>query len=153
MGDKDNQLRIFLADTGEEVAMATDVQIQLSPTEQPEAAPDWNPKGGYEITGTLSTTPEQAERFRKFIVGLKFSRKERRKMFHAVTHGGAVVIQSYINTEYDNEETEEFLRNVYVNRPSILRRLMACNHGFRFNYDIVPHFDPADKIILSDFER
>lgn len=153
MGDKGSQIRIFLADTGEEVAMAKDAQIHLSPTEEREQEQsEWSPHS-YEITGTLTTTPEQSEQFHKFIESMKFNRKERRKMFHAVTHGGAVVIQSYINAEYDNGETEEFVRNVYINRPSILRKLIAGNRGFRFNYDIVQHFDPKDKIILSEFER
>ena len=33
MGDKGSEIRIFLADTGEEVAMAKDAQIHLSPTD------------------------------------------------------------------------------------------------------------------------
>jgi hypothetical protein len=150
MGDKGSQIRIFLADTGEEVAMAKDAQIHLSPTEEPEQEPSvWSPHS-YEITGTLTTTPEQSEQFLKLIESMKFSRKELRKMFHAVTHGGAIVFQSYFNTEYDNGETEEFVRNVYINRPRILRKLIAGNRGFRFSYDIVQHFDPKDKIILSE---
>ena len=111
MGDKGSQIRIFLADTGEEVAMAKDTLVHLSPTEEPEQEPSaWSPHG-YEITGTLATTPEESEQFRKFIESMKFSRKELRKMFHAVTHGGAIVFQSYFNAEYDNGETEEFVRN------------------------------------------
>jgi hypothetical protein len=153
MGDKDSQIRIFLADTGEEVAMAKDALVHLSPTEEPEHEPSvWSPYG-YEITGTLTTTPEESEQFRKIIESMKFSRKELRKMFHAVTHGGAVVIQSYINAEYDNGETEEFVRNIYINRPSILRKFIAGYRGFCFNYDIVQHFNPKDKIILSDFDQ
>lgn len=155
MGDKDSQIRIFLADTGKEVAMAKDAQIHLLPTEEQEQEQEpskWSPHG-YEITGTLTTTPEQSEQFRKFIESMKFNRKERRRMFHAVTHGSAVVIPSYINAEYDNGETEEFVRNVYINRPSILRKLIAYNRGFSFKYDIVQHFDPKDKIILSEFGR
>ena len=151
MGNKGSQIRIFLADTGEEVAMAKDAQIHLSPTEEPEQEPSvWSPHS-YEITGTLTTTPEESEQFRKIIESMKFNRKERRKMFHAVTHGGAVVIQSWENVEYDNGETEEFVRNIYINRPSILRKLIAGNRRFRFNYDIVQRFDPKDKIILSEF--
>ena len=107
----------------------------------------------YEITGTMTIPPEEAEQFRKFIESMKFSRKELRKMFHAVTHGGAIVFQSYFNAEYDNGETEEFVRNVYINRPRILRKMIAANRRFRFKYDIVPHFDPKDKIILSEFEQ
>ncbi len=153
MGDKDSEIRIFFADTGEEVAMAKDAQIHLSPTEEPEQEPsEWSPHG-YEITGTMTIPPEEAEHFRKFIEDMKFNRKELRRMFHAVTHGGAVVIYSYINAEYDNGETEEFVRNVYINRPSILRKIIAANRRFRFNYDIVQHFDPKDKIILSEFGR
>lgn len=153
MGDKGSEIRIFLADTGEEVAMAKDAQIHLSQTEDLEQElSEWSPHG-YEITGTMTIPPEEAEHFCKFIESMKFSRKERRRMFHAVTHGGAVVIQSYINAEYDNGETEEFVRNVCINRPSILRKLIAGNRGFRFNYEIVQHFDPKDKIILSEFER
>ena len=153
MGDKGRHIRIFLADTGEEVAMANDARIHLSPTEEPEQkSSDWS-LPSYEITGTLTTTPEQSEQFRKFIESMKFNCKELRKMFHVVTHGGAIVFQSYINAEYDNGETEEFVRNVYINRPSILRKLIASNHRLRFKYDIVRHFDPKDKIILSEFGR
>ena len=111
----------------------------------------WSPHS-YEITGTMTIPPEEAEHFRKFIEDMKFSRKDLRKMFHAVTHGGAIVFQSYFNAEYDNGETEEFLRNVYINRPRILRKMIAANRRFRFKYDIVPHFDPKDKIILSEFD-
>ena len=153
MGDRGSQIRIFFADTGEEVAMAKDAKIHLLPTEKPEQEPSvWSPHS-YEITGTWTTTPEQSEQFRKLIESMKFNSKERRRMFHAVTHGGAVVTQSYINAEYDNGETEEFVRNVYINRPSILRKLIAGYHGFRFKYDIVQHFNPKDKIILSELER
>ena len=61
MGDKGSQIRIFLADTGEEVAMAKDAQIHLSPTEEPEQEPsEWSPHG-YEITGTMTIPPEEAE--------------------------------------------------------------------------------------------
>ena len=88
------------------------------------------------ITGTATTTPEESEHFRKFIEDMKFSRKELRKMFHAVTHGGAIVFQSYFNAEYDNGETEEFVRNVYINRPRILRKMIADGR-FVSNYDIV----------------
>ena len=153
MGEKDSQIRIFLADTGEEVAMAKDALVHLSPTEEQEQKPsEWSPHG-YEITGTLTTTPEESEQFRKFIESMKFNRNELRKMYHAVTHGGAIVFQSYFNAEYDNGETEEFVRNVYINRPRILRKMIAANRRFRFNYDIVQHFDPKDKIILSEFGR
>ncbi len=154
MNDKDSQIHIFLADTGEEVALAKDAQIShLSPTKEPEQeTSEWS-LPSFEITGTLTTTPEQSEQFRKLFESMKLNRKERRKMFHAVTHGGAVVIQSHINAEYGNGETEEFVRDVYINRPSILRKLIAYLHGSRFKYDIVQHFDPKDKIILSEFER
>lgn len=151
MTDKCSQIRIFLADTGKEIAVATDAQIHLSPMEEPEPSV-WSPHN-YEITGTLTTTPEQSEQFRKFIESMKFSRKERRRMFYAVTHGGVVAIQSYANAKYDNGETEECVRNVYINRPRILRKLIAANHGIRFEYDIVQHFDPKDKIILSERKR
>ena len=148
MGDKGSQIRIFLADTGEEVAMAKDAQIHLSPTEEPEHEPSvWSPHS-YEITGTMTIDPKDAKRLLNMFL---FSRKELRKMFHSVTHGGAIVFQSYTNVEYDNGETEEFLRNVYINRPRILRKMIAANRRFRFKYDIVPHFDPKDKIILSEF--
>ena len=54
MGDKGSEIRIFLADTGEEVAMAKDAQIHLSPTEEPEQEPSvWSPHS-YEITGTMT---------------------------------------------------------------------------------------------------
>lgn len=154
MGDKGSEIRIFLADTGEEVVMAKDAQqTHLSSTKEPEQeTSEWSIPS-FEITGTLTTTPEQSEQFRKLFESMKFNRKECRRMFHAVTHGGAVVIQSYINAEYDNGETEEFVRNVYINRPSILRKLIASFHRFYFKYDIVQHFDPKDKIILSEYER
>ena len=148
MGDKGSEIRIFLADTGEEVAMAKDAQIHLTPTEEPEHEPSvWSPHS-YEITGTMTIDQKDAKRLLNMFL---FSRKERRKMFHAVTHGGSIVFQSYFNAEYDNGETEEFVRNVYINRPRILRKMIAANRRFRFKYDIVPHFDPKVKIILSEF--
>lgn len=65
--------------------MAKDALVHLSPTEEPEQEPSvWSPHG-YEITGTLTTTHEESEQFRKIIESMKFSRKELRKMFHAVT--------------------------------------------------------------------
>lgn len=149
MGEEMSTIRIFTQDGQEIAAGISDTQLHIS-ADPKEEETDWNPHG-YEITGTMTIPPEEAEHFRKFIEDMKFSRKELRKMFHAVTHGGAIVFQSYINAEYDNGETEEFVRNVYINRPRILRKMIAANRRFRFKYDIVPHFDPKDKIILSEF--
>ena len=57
MGDKGSEIRIFLADTGDEVAMAKDAQIHLSPTEDTEHESSvWSPHG-YEITGTMTIPP------------------------------------------------------------------------------------------------
>ena len=151
MGEEMNNFRIFTQD-GQEIATGiSDTQLHIS-ADPKEEETDWN-QHGYEITGTLTTTPEESEQFRKIIESMKFSRKELRKMYHAVTHGGAIVFQSYFNAEYDNGETEEFVRNIYINRPRILRKMIAANRRFRFNYDIVQHFDPKDKIILSELER
>ena len=151
MGEEMSTIRIFTQD-GQEIATGiSDTQLHIS-AEPKEDETDWNPHG-YEITGTTTIPIEEAEHFRKFIEDIKFSRKEVRKMFNAVTHGGAIVFQSYINAEYENGETEEFLRNVYINRPRILRKMIAANRRFRFKYEIVQHFDPKDKIILYEFER
>lgn len=92
----------------------------------------------------MTLTHENDESFRRFIESMKFSRKERRKMFHAVTHGGAVAIHN---------KSEELPEYIFVNRPSVLRCLLAGNRGFRFDCDIVEHFDPKDNVILSEFGR
>ena len=134
MGDKGSEIRIFLADTGEEVAMAKDAQIHLSPTEEPEQEPSvWSPHS-YEITGTMTIPPEEAEHFRKFIEDMKFSRKELRKMFHAVTHGQAIVFVGHFNAEGN----EPFEAPVCIDRPSVLRKALAIAHNTRFQYAIVP---------------
>lgn len=106
----------------------------------------------YNISVDLTPTPEQQEGIRKFLDSLKISRKHRKRMFHAVTHGGAVRIHSYINADYDNGESEEFVRYVHITRPAILRRVLRALHGMKFEHDIIEHFDPKDKIILNAFE-
>ena len=136
MNDKDSQIRIFLADTGEEVALAKDAQhIHLSSTKEPEQeTSEWSPCPSFEITGTLTTTPEQSEQFRRLIESMKFNRKERRKMFHAVTHGQSIVFVGHFNAEGN----EPFVAPVCIDRPSVLRKALAMAHNTRFQYDIMP---------------
>ena len=154
MGEEQgSQIRIFA--NGQEIASGIG-EMTLTPSaeqQETEAPMDWNNPPSFEITGIITNDGQVAELINDIIRRSKFNRKELRKMFHAVTHGGAIVFQSYFNAEYDNGETEEFVRNVYINRPRILRKMIAANRRFRFKYDIVPHFDPKDKIILSEFEQ
>ena len=131
MGDKGSQIRIFLADTGEEVAMAKDAQIHLSPTEELEHEPSvWSPHN-YEISGTMTIDPKDAKRLLNMFL---FSRKERRKMFHAVTHGQAIVFVGHFKAEGN----EPFEAPVCIDRPSVLRKALAMAHNTRFQYAIVP---------------
>jgi hypothetical protein len=135
-----NIIKIFAG--GKEVGMAKDATIHLTPSEEQEQT-GWEPKE-YTLSGSVTLTTENDASFRKFIEGLKFSREERRKMFQAVTHGGAIVLHN---------KSEELPPDIYINRPSVLRRLIEANRGFRFNYAIVKHFDPTDKVILSQFQE
>ena len=143
-------LRIF-AD-GKEVGFATMAQVEpltveAEPTEDDDV---WTHTFSLTASGTLTADAETVEGMRRMMESMRIGRRERRRMFHAVTHGGAVVIPSYIKVEHDNGETEEFPRTVYINRPAVLRRMIADCHGFRFRYDIVQHFDPTDNIVLSE---
>ena len=140
MGDKANQFRIFLADTGEEVACATDATIHLSPTqeEEPQEESDWSP-GSYEITGTLKLDPKEHERIIAMFI---FTRAERRRMFHAVTHGQAILFVGNFNAEGH----EPFQAPVVIDRPSVLRKAFAMCRGARFKYAIVPK-ECCDKYV------
>ena len=131
---KGGQLRLFFADTGEEVAMADNVpSLKLSTTEDADDSekPDWATPGSYEITGTLSVDPKDAKRFHDMFF---FTREERRKMFHAVTHGQAVVFVG----NYNAEGHEPFQAPTYIDRPSTLRKALATVRHARFNYEIRP---------------
>ena len=131
MGDKGSEISIFLAETGEEVAMAKDSQIHLSPTEESEQESSvWSPHS-YEISGTMTIDPKDAKRMLDMFL---FSRNERRKMFHAVTHGQAIVFIGRFNAEGN----EPFEAPVCIDRPSVLRKALAIAHNTRFQYAIVP---------------
>ena len=141
-----------------ELEVADDM-ITLTPTEDIAKEIEENDitldvwKGNeYNISCEIIPTPEQQESVRRFLDSLKISRKHRNRMFHAVTHGGAVRIQSYINAEYETGETEEFVRHVYITRPSTLRRVLRIVRGMKFEHEIIDHFDPKDKIILNKLD-
>ena len=138
--EKKSQIRIFLADTGEEIASGiSDTPLHLS-AEQPEQeeASYWSP-GSYEITGTVNIDPKDAKRLRDMFI---FSREERRKMSHAVTHGQAIVFVGNFNAEGH----EPFQAPVVIDRPSVLRKAFAMSRGARFKYAIVPK-DCCDKYV------
>ena len=143
MSDKGSQIRIFLADTGEEVALAKDAQIHLSPSveEETQEPSDWSP-GSYEITGTIDIDPKEHERILSMFI---FTRAERRKMFHAVTHGKAIIFVG----DFNAEGHEPFQAPVCIDRPHVLRKALAMCHGTRFQYAIVPK-DCCERYVHLD---
>ena len=113
-------------------------------------ASDWS--GSYEINGNATIIGEQAELLRKLAEGLKISRKERRRMFHAVTHGGALVVPCRINIERDGRmDTHE--RYVWITRPSVLRRMIAELGGRRFQYEIINGYKAVVAKALSHVDH
>lgn len=132
MGEKAEQVRIFLADTGEEVGIAKDVTIHMS-AEQPEQEDntDWSQPPSFAVTGKALIAPEDHERMMR---RLFFTRKEVKQMFHDITHGYYIVfLLTLTNDEGDEQDTL-----VKVNRPSELRRLLSMIRHARCDYSALP---------------
>ena len=141
MNTKAKTFRIFLADTGEEVAQAQDCHITLSEDKlEPLPWPAYEPIE-WTITGTLKETDAFREMF-------FFTKGERRRMFHAVTHGKAVTFMSSIGTEGKEERIAAVM---YIDSPRVLRIALATLRNMRIAYDIVPLSSCRDFVRLADF--
>ena len=92
MGEEQgSQIRIFA--NGQEIASGIG-EMKLTPsTEHPgtEAPTDWNNPPSFEITGTITNDEQVAELINDIIRRSKFSCKEVKRMFYAVTHHQKVV--------------------------------------------------------------
>ena len=155
-------LRIF--SEGKEVEFATMAQVEpLTIKAEPTESDDvWTHPFSLTASGTLTADAETEKEMRRLMESMRISRKERRRMFHAVTHGGAVVIPSYIKVEHENGETEEFPRTVYITRPAVQEPMIldGADAGCNDFYFIEPGFmTPAeaessteDTDILMDME-
>ena len=131
MGEKMNQVRLFIGN--QEVATGVSEMELTSSAEQPEQEDncDWSQPPSFTITGKVGISPEDHERMmRQFL----FTRKERKQMFHDVTHGYYLVFQVMITDEEGNDR--EVL--VKIDRPSHLRQLLAHIHNARCPYTALP---------------
>lgn len=147
MKRESNPVRIF-AD-GKPLALASDCKMEIGEeTTSVEDAcaigvTDKNPMFSdvnFEATATIDVTKEQADDLRKLIERLTISRRERKKMLHAVTHGQAIMFVG--NIAIDGGETTQI--PVCIDRPSVLRKFFRALRGARFQYAIVP-LDCCDK--------
>lgn len=132
MGEKAEQLRIYLADTGEAVGIADGVTIHMS-AEQPEQedATDWSHPPSFTITGSALISPEDHERMMR---RLFFTRKEVKHMFYDITHGYYILF--LLTATDENGDEREML--VKVNCPSELRRLLSMIRHARCDYSALP---------------
>lgn len=132
MKRESNPVRIF-AD-GKPLALASDCKMEIGEeigvTEKNPMFSDVN----FEATATIDVTKEQADDLRKLIERLTISRRERKKMLHAVTHGQAIMFVG--NIAIDGGETTQI--PVCIDRPSVLRKFFRALRGARFQYAIVP---------------
>lgn len=141
MKRESNPVRIF-AD-GKPLALASDCKMEIGEeTTSVEDAcaigvTDKNPMFSdvnFEATATIDVTKEQADDLRKLIERLTISRRERKKMLHAVTHGQAIMFVG--NIAIDGGETTQI--PVCIDRPSVLRKFFRAFRDARFQYAIVP---------------
>lgn len=151
MGENINQngvLTLYTLD-GKKVAVGeSHMEITTVKDEEP-----WSHKFSFSASGTLTVagSKENTEAVRRLLAQLAIQPRERKRMMHCVTHGGAVRLPSRITLDHGDGRTEQLERYVYICRPSQLRRFIAWRHGARFQYDLVQPFDPTDKIILKEF--
>lgn len=133
MKRESNPVRIF-AD-GKPLALASDCKMEIG---EEIGVTDKNPMFSdvnFEATAIIDvTSKQQADDFRKLMERLTISRRERKKMLHAVTHGQAVMFVG--NIAIDGGEPTQI--PVCIDRPSVLRKFFRAFRGARFQYAIVP---------------
>lgn len=133
MKRESNPVRIF-AD-GKPLALASDCKMEIG---EEIGVTDKNPMFSdvnFEATATINVTDkQQADELRKLMERLTISRRERKKMLHAVTHGQAIMFVG--NIAIDGGETTQI--PVCIDRPSVLRKFFRALRGARFQYAIVP---------------
>ena len=141
MKRESNPVRIFV--DGKPLALASDCKMEIGEeaTSVEDAyaigVTDKNPMFSdvnFEATATIDVTKEQADYLRKLMERLTISRRERKKMLHAVTHGQAIMFVG--NIAIDGGETTQI--PVCIDRPSVLRKFFRALRGARFQYAIVP---------------
>ena len=132
MGDKGSQIRIFA--NGQEIASGIG-EMKLTPSaEQPEteAPTDWNTPLSFEITGTITNDDQVADLISDIIRRSKFSRKEVKRMFYAVTHRQRVVFD--IRLEMQDGSIKE--GEIVCRLPRQLREFFSHTYHLRCPYRI-----------------
>lgn len=135
MGEEQgSQIRIFA--NGQEIASGIG-EMKLTPsTENPgtEAPTDWNNPLSFEITGTITNDEQVAELINDIIRRSKFSRKEVKRMFYAVTHHQKVVFD--IRLEFNDGTIKE--GEIVCRLPRQLREVFGHTYHFRCPFRIEP---------------
>ena len=133
MGEEQgSQIRIFANE--QEIASGIG-ELKLTPSvEQPETeAPSiWNDPPSFEITGTITNDDQVPELINDIIRRSKFSRKEVKRMFYAVTHHQKVVFD--IRLEFDGGTIKE--GEIVCRLPRQLREFFVHTYHLRCPYRI-----------------
>jgi hypothetical protein len=133
MKRESNPVRIF-AD-GKPLALASDCKMEIGEEIEVTGKNPMFSDVNFEATATIDVTDkQQADDFRKLMERLTISRRERKKMLHAVTHGQAIMFVG--NIAIDGGEPTQI--PVCIDRPSVLRKFFRAFRGARFQYAIVP---------------
>ena len=133
MGEEQgSQIRIFA--NGQEIASGIGEMTLTPSAEQPETeAPTvWNNPPSFEITGTITNDGQVAEWINDIIRRSKFSRKEVKRMFYAVTHHQKVVFD--IRLEFNDGTIKE--GEIVCRLPRQLREFFGHTYHLRCQYRI-----------------
>lgn len=133
MGEEQgSQFHIF--GNGQEIASGIG-EIKLTPsTEQPktETPIDWSSPPSFEITATITNDDQVAELISDIIRRSKFSRKEVKRMFYAVTHHQKVVFA--VRLEFNDGTIKE--SEIVCRLPRQLREFFVHTYHLRCPYRI-----------------
>ena len=133
MGEEQgSQIRIFA--NGQEIASGIG-EMKLTPSAEwpeTEAPTEWNKPPSFEITGTITNDDQVAELINDIIRHSKFSRKEVKRMFYAVTHHQKVVFD--IRLELNDGTIKE--GEIVCRLPRQLREFFGHTYHLRCPYRI-----------------
>ena len=133
MGEEQgSQIRILA--NGQEIASGIG-EMKLTPSAEwpeTEAPTDWNNPPSFEITGTITNDDQVAELINDIIRRSKFSRKEAKRMFYAVTHHQKVVFD--IRLELNDGTIKE--GEIVCRLPRQLREFFGHTYHLRCPYRI-----------------
>lgn len=139
MGDKGSQIRIFA--NGQEIASGIG-EMKLTPSAEQletEEPMDWSNLSSFEITGTITNDDQVAELINDIIRRSKFSRKEMKRMFYAVTHHQKVVFD--IRLEFIDGTIKE--GEIVCRLPRQLREFFGHTYHLRCPYRIETSTKPC----------